>query len=438
MKGYSKSISVLLCLLFVTILFSACVLQQTTLSFETIDRQIMPVIKEEFLPSEVEMYWEEEPKMVVIASPDKISLLNPYISPHTRPDLNNTDFDNYFIIAVFQGMKRAGAGDYDVTIERIVHSGDTIKVYARFEDRTGQFENLMVSSPYHVVRVEKPSGFAVEEAQFILIANGQEVVKERGKWSGYPDDLGDTLQNSPYPPPDTPTPPSYPPPAKPTPPPSTTLTQIALQYVADTEGTALSDLVVFNEHNRSYTLTGQNLWAVTVFSRRTSHYYELLVDPSDGSVLDHAIIESAEREAHQDYYGKLEPDLHALLEEKDPDDEVSVTIWLTAIDMDSVLDQLVARYPEVDRDSGRPMDVDDPVLAETIASDYQELLASAHYLKEKDIVDYLHDQGYEVTTYRYIPAVTATLPKWLILQIEERIDVSHIYLTGKSIQGDNR
>jgi hypothetical protein len=196
----------------------------------------------------------------------------------------------------------------------------------------------------------------------------------------------------------------------------------------------MAELFVTNEHNRSYTLTGQNLWAVTVLSHRTGHFYDLLVDPADGSVVDRATMERRECEAHQARYGKLEPALQSLLEEKGPNDEVKVMIWLMPIDQEAVLARLAAKYPEMRRNSERPMDVDDPALAEAIAADYQELLARAHLAKEQRLVAFLRAHGYEVITYRSIPAVVATLPKRLIERIARRHDVSRIYLTGKPIR----
>jgi len=264
--------------------------------------------------------------------------------------------------------------------------------------------------------------FFVSVVAVALVARtGVSVV--RGTWSGFQSPLSNMLFHSPLPTPS-------PSPTPPTPSPA----QIALKYVAAQEGTALAELFVANEHNRSYTLTGRNLWAVTVLSHRTGHFYDLLVDPADGSVVDRATMERSEREAHQARYGKLEPALQALLEEKGPDDEVKVMIWLTPIDLESVLARLAARHPGMRHDSERPMDVDDPALAEAIASDYRELLAQAHLAKVQGLVASLQARGYEVTTYRSIPAVVATLPKRLIEQIARRGDVSRIYLTGKPIR----
>ena len=244
-----------------------------------------------------------------------------------------------------------------------------------------------------------------------------------GAWSGFQSPLSGVLFHSPLP-----TPSPSPTPLTPSP------AQIALEHVAAQEGTALAELFVANEHSRSYTLTGRNLWAVTVLSHRTGHSYDLLVDPADGSIVDRATIDRSEREAHQARYGKLEPALQALLEEKGPNDEVKVMIWLTPIDLESVLARLAAGHPGMRHDSERPMDVDDPALAEAIASDYRELLAQAHLAKVQGLVTSLQARGYEVITYRSIPAVVAILPKRLIEQIARQGDVSRIYLTGKLIR----
>lgn len=245
-----------------------------------------------------------------------------------------------------------------------------------------------------------------------------------GAWSGYQSPLNPLLFNSPLPTPSsTPTPSSSPSPA-----------QIALKHVASQEGTDLAELVVANEHNRSYVLTGRSLQAVTVLSHRTGRFYHVLVDPVNGSVIDRAKMERDEREAHQTRYGKLEPALQALLEEKGPDDEVKVMIWLTPIDLESVLAQLAARHPGMRHDSERPMDVDAPALAKAIAADYLELLAQAHLAKAKGLVTSLQARGYEVTIYHTIPAVVATLPRRVIEQLARRGDVSCIYLTGKPIR----
>ncbi|MEA3440513.1 MAG: hypothetical protein U9R58_09545 [Chloroflexota bacterium] len=175
MKNCSKSMCMLLILLVLTILISACVLQQTELPFETIEKQKVLSVKEGYESDDYEMFREEEPKLFIITSSDEISAINTFIPPQTRSALGSTDFNTHFIAAVFQGWKPAY--DYHANIERIMQSGKAVKVYARFEE-SGNIVHPMVQSPYHVVRVEKPQEIIGEEVQLILVANGKKIVEE--------------------------------------------------------------------------------------------------------------------------------------------------------------------------------------------------------------------------------------------------------------------
>ncbi len=160
----------LLSLLIVVMLLNACVRQQVELSFETIEKEVGTKLG-------VERYEEEEPKLVIVATSNEIPSLSPNISPEARPELSNTNFDAYFVVAVFQGWK--AVYDYEVRIERIAYLDETVKVFAEFIEPTeGQMLHPAESSPYHVVRVEKPQELASKEIRFILVANGQEVASE--------------------------------------------------------------------------------------------------------------------------------------------------------------------------------------------------------------------------------------------------------------------
>jgi hypothetical protein len=170
MRRCLKSTPGLLNPLIVVMLFSACIRQEVDLSFETIEKEVGTKLG-------VERYEEKEPKLVIVSTFDDIPSLSPNISPEAQPELNNTDFGEYFLIAVFQGWK--AVYDYEVSIERIAYLGETVKVFAEFVEPTeGQMLHPAVSSPYHVVRVEKPQELAGKEVRFILIANGQEVTSE--------------------------------------------------------------------------------------------------------------------------------------------------------------------------------------------------------------------------------------------------------------------
>lgn len=178
MKRYLKSTGNLLRLLMVAMLLSTCALQEMELSFETIEKEVVP--RGVLQGTEVvtaEGYEEKEPKLIVVTTLDEVPSLNPNLSPDARPKLSNTDFDAYFVIAVFQGWK--AVLDYEVRIERITYLDETVKVFAKFvEPAEGQMLHPAASSPYHVVRVEKPQELAGKEVRFILVANDQEVASE--------------------------------------------------------------------------------------------------------------------------------------------------------------------------------------------------------------------------------------------------------------------
>jgi len=125
MSSYSKSLRGLLSLLVTTTMLSACAGHQTELPFETIEQAVDTVFG-------VERYEEKEPK--------------------------------------------------------IVYSGNTVKVYASFEEPTGGIEHPAVSSAYHALGVAKPTELAGKEVQFILIANIRTLKRhpyEFYQWQGY-------------------------------------------------------------------------------------------------------------------------------------------------------------------------------------------------------------------------------------------------------------
>lgn len=178
MKRRSRSVGGLLGLLAAAMLLSACIQRNVDLSFETIDKGLVPrgVSQGEEIVSS-KRYEEKEPKLVVIATIDEVPSLSPYVFPLARPELDNTDLRAYFVIAVFQGWKPIL--DYEARIERIVYRDRTVRVFAEFvEPVEGQMMHPAASSPYHVVRVEKPAQLAGREVRFILVANGQEIASE--------------------------------------------------------------------------------------------------------------------------------------------------------------------------------------------------------------------------------------------------------------------
>ena len=213
----------------------------------------------------------------------------------------------------------------------------------------------------------------------------------------------------------------------PTPPPET---RIALDYIGTREGIPVERLFPVNQHQREYGALGKTFWYVKALDRESHHIYTAMVDLSDQSPVELEDIERAQREALEVKYGKLEPQLYELLQTKGPDDEVNVAAWFTPINLQALLAELRATYPQVPLEAlERPWhDVKDQALAERIRADYLQLMEEAHLAKQDAVAQSLRARSYEVRLHRGVPSLVARLPKRVILEIARRADVTRLYL----------
>lgn len=213
----------------------------------------------------------------------------------------------------------------------------------------------------------------------------------------------------------------------------------ALAYLAQRERTALENLVIVNEFRREAPLLGRTFQAVTVLDTESGHFFQVLVDLDDGQVQDRGAIEEEEEERHRAKYGKLQPVLYERLQAMREDEIVTVTIWVAAPPGKSLAEQQAAAFATLaDRylqareamgRSGKPMDVDDPALAERIYEEYVQILNAEAASRIRPLVKALEAQGFVVRNSPGSPAVTATLPKRIIQMLAARDDVGVIYLS---------
>jgi hypothetical protein len=106
-------------------------------------------------------------------------------------------------------------------------------------------------------------------------------------------------------------------------------TQRALEYIAARESIPVEQLVAVNQHQREYKLLGKTFWSVIAQDLKGDRWYSVMVNLADGSFVDNIeTIEQAEREAHLAKYGKLEPALHARLQQAVDEELVDVAIWI--------------------------------------------------------------------------------------------------------------
>jgi hypothetical protein len=141
-------------LLMAALLLSACtwpsqpppptVPGETELAFETIERA----------SDGPRYYTEREPKLILITSRQEIERLDALVSVKALKRLEETDFEQYFAVAIFRGHFATGC--CWVTIQRVGRRGDQVVLYAEFGEARGPLTQGAIS-PYHLVKVRRDS-----------------------------------------------------------------------------------------------------------------------------------------------------------------------------------------------------------------------------------------------------------------------------------------
>jgi hypothetical protein len=120
---------------------------ETALSFETIEQDVYAV-------DTGKLYDSHEPGMVIISRVEEIDNLDGMVSKAGLKQLQALDYNQYFTLAVFQGKK--GSIGYDIQVNRIKRSGNTVNVYAQLNEPPPDIAvGATETSPYHVVKVLK-------------------------------------------------------------------------------------------------------------------------------------------------------------------------------------------------------------------------------------------------------------------------------------------
>lgn len=227
------------------------------------------------------------------------------------------------------------------------------------------------------------------------------------------------------------------------PPPIPTVSPAALivaEYFATKLGIPASSIAIVTDHIAEYPNLGRQFQVVSVMDTRTEgKFYNVLVDLFTEEVIeDISSVWEAEEQAKIDLYGKLHVELYERLQTMQDSESVTVTIWIAApmgqtlSDKEAEVAELLAlKYPEaqtaIER-GGKPMDVDDPKLAEQIYTEYVSLLKADTTQYTQDLIWNLETKGITVYTSPGLPAITALITKDDILALALRADVASIYL----------
>lgn len=119
---------------------------------------------------EIHSYDIKEPVFTIISSLNEIESIKDFVSESTFIKLNKLNFEENFVIIVFQGKKPTSG--YSVKITQVTRSDSIINVYAQFlEPKPNEAKVDEISSPYQVIQVMKKSKNWGQEFIFNLIVD---------------------------------------------------------------------------------------------------------------------------------------------------------------------------------------------------------------------------------------------------------------------------
>lgn len=151
-----------LCVLVTLAGLSACQPKEINLPFETIEQRDAS--------GTGQIYKDKQPGLIVITTLEKVANLDALVTSEAQARLQSLNYDAYFVIAVFQGWKPTDG--YGIQIERITHLGDKVTVFIRLQEPPpDRKKNDIVTSPYHLVQVQKVGTWA-RDVTFNAILNG--------------------------------------------------------------------------------------------------------------------------------------------------------------------------------------------------------------------------------------------------------------------------
>lgn len=135
-----------------------------TIPFETIERRLF---------SGTGALWESrEPGLVLIADVSQTPVIDDLVTPEAEVELESLDYSKFFALAVFLGWK--SNLHEGVEILQLQNTDDSVSVVAVAGEET--WENI-VSSPYHLVKVEKVGEWNTD-IEFVLAIDGEVVLTQ--------------------------------------------------------------------------------------------------------------------------------------------------------------------------------------------------------------------------------------------------------------------
>ena len=176
--------AVIFCLLLGVVLSGCNAISPTTVPAPAPKLALTPTVQGVEIPFETvertdisgtgDDYPGKTPNLIVITGAEDVIALGNTISPSAQDELSKLDYNIYFVLVVFQGIK--GTNMYGVDIQRVIRDENRITVYTHFTERDPQREaGPVVTSPYQIVKV--PRNGLQGEFEFVLNGDGEVILK---------------------------------------------------------------------------------------------------------------------------------------------------------------------------------------------------------------------------------------------------------------------
>jgi len=143
------------------LMITSCKPQERDLPFETIEQKEWA--------GTGQSYEAREPGLMIISRLQDITSLDKLVTDGAMTKLKELDYDNCFVLVVFQGWKPTTG--YRVQIDRTTRTGKMINIYTQFlEPKPEEAKADAITSPYHLVQVQKTGEWG-QEISFQVIVN---------------------------------------------------------------------------------------------------------------------------------------------------------------------------------------------------------------------------------------------------------------------------
>ncbi len=119
----------------------------SALSFETLEQ--------EQYSGTGTVYELKNPGIIIVSSKDDLGSLKGLITDYNYVYLQTLNYDQFFVIGVFQGWKDYYS-EHNIQVDRVYRSGTIVNVLVTIPELgPNEHPGQMVTSPYHIVEVEK-------------------------------------------------------------------------------------------------------------------------------------------------------------------------------------------------------------------------------------------------------------------------------------------